>query len=174
MTRQEFAKLVMALRTYYPRENLIPNQQAAELWFVQLQDIDYAAAELAVSKWVATNKWSPTIADLRDTVTGITQKEEEWGEGWKQVCDAVQHFGRYREAEALASLSDTAREAVQRVGFLNICNSENITADRASFRDIYNGIAQRKKAEAQMPAQLKALIENQRTKMITTEANGEN
>lgn len=166
MTKQEFAKVVMALRTYYPRENLIPNQQAAELWFIQLQDIEYSVAELAVSKWVATNKWSPTIADIRDTVRGITQGSEEWGDGWNQVCAAVDHFGRYREAEALESLSDTAREAVKRIGFINICNSENITADRASFRDIYNQIAARNRADAQMPAQLKALIDNQRAKMI--------
>ena len=169
MNKQEFAKVVMALRTYYPRENLIPNQQAADLWFLQLQDIEYSVAELAVSKWVSTNKWSPTIADLRETVRGMTQDLEEWSAGWQEVLDAVDHFGRYREEEALASLSDTAREAVKRIGFMQLCNTENITADRASFRDIYNQIATRKRAEAQIPAQLKALIDNQRTKMIAGE-----
>ena len=167
MNKQEFAKIVMALRTYYPRENLIPNQQAAELWFVQLQDIEYKTAELAVSKWVSTNKWSPSIADIRETVTGITQEADDWSKGWERVQKAIDNFGRYREAEALDSLDEISRDAVKRIGFLQICDSENIAVDRASFRDIYKQIADRKRIDAQMPAQLKALIDRQKQKMIT-------
>ena len=169
MNRQEFAKITMALRTYYPRENLIPNQQAADLWFVQLQDIDYAVAELAVSKWVSTNKWSPTIADLRETVVGLKQEPEAWSTGWEQVIKAIGNYGTYRVDEALASMDEITRETCKRIGFVNICMSENITADRASFRDIYKQIEARRRTEAQMPAQLKTLIDNQRAKMITAE-----
>ena len=65
MNRKEFALFASALRTYYPREKLLPNEQAMELWFNQLQDIPYKVAELTLNKWVATNKWSPSIADIR-------------------------------------------------------------------------------------------------------------
>lgn len=169
MDRKEFAKITMALRTYYPRENLIPNQQAADLWFVQLQDIDYSVAELAVSKWVSTNKWSPTIADLRETVAGLKHEPEDWSKGWENVIKAISGFGVYRADEALEKMDEVTREACKRIGFVNICTSENITADRASFRDIYKQIEARRRTDAQMPAQLKSLIDNQRTKLITTE-----
>lgn len=33
MTKKEFAKIAMALKTYYPKESLLPNEQAMELWF---------------------------------------------------------------------------------------------------------------------------------------------
>ena len=66
MTRIEFATFAMALKTYYPRENLLPNEQALELWFRQLQDISYQVAEVGLHKWVALNKWSPSIADIRE------------------------------------------------------------------------------------------------------------
>lgn len=66
MNRQEFAAVAMALQTYYPRFNLLPNDKALELWHEQLADIDAKVMESAVKKWAATEKWPPTIADLRE------------------------------------------------------------------------------------------------------------
>lgn len=66
MTKQEFGRFVMALKTYYPRESaLLPNSQSIELWFNQLKDLDYITAEKALNKWVKENKWSPSIAEIR-------------------------------------------------------------------------------------------------------------
>ena len=33
MTKKEFAIFAAALKTYYPREQLLPNSEAMELWF---------------------------------------------------------------------------------------------------------------------------------------------
>ena len=48
MNREEFATWTMALKTYYPRENLLPNNQAMELWYKQLQDIPYDVCGLCL------------------------------------------------------------------------------------------------------------------------------
>ena len=91
MNKEEFGRIVMALRTYYPRETLLPNQQAAELWFDQLQDLDYAVTEAALKLWVATNKWSPSIAEIRAQVAEIVNgKTPDWGEAWGTVKHAIQ------------------------------------------------------------------------------------
>ena len=66
MTKQEFAVIAMALQTYYPRFNLLPNDKALELWHEQLQDIDAKVMGEAVKKWASKEKWPPTIADLRE------------------------------------------------------------------------------------------------------------
>ena len=96
MTKQEFAQFVMALKTYYPRETLLPNNQAVELWFRQLSDIPYNVAEIALNQWVATNKWSPSIADIREAANGIQNDEKfDWGEGWEQVQHAIRYYGYY-------------------------------------------------------------------------------
>ena len=44
MNREEFAALAMAIRTYYPRENLMPNDEALNLWYEALQDLDAGCA----------------------------------------------------------------------------------------------------------------------------------
>ena len=159
MDKKEFATFAMALKTYYPRENLLPNNQAMELWFKQLQDIPYEVAEAGLQKWVATNKWSPSIADIREMASGIAHGEfPDWGDAWEEVCKAIRHFGSYRVGEALDSLSPMARKATERIGFRNLCMSENIMADRANFRMIYEQLAEREKKNAQLPLPLKTLI----------------
>ena len=156
MNKQEFSLFTMALKTYYPRENLLPNTQAMELWYQQLQDIPYRTAEAALNQWVATNKWSPSIADIRETAAGVASGEVlDWGEGWEQVLKAIRKYGLYRAEDAMESFDPITRQCVERLGFKQICMSENISADRANFRMIYEQLAERRRQEAQMPEALK-------------------
>jgi hypothetical protein len=157
--KKEFSIFASALRTYYPREKLLPNEQAMELWYNQLKDIPYKVAEASLNKWVATEKWSPSIADIRQTATEmVSTTSYDWGDGWEQVDKAIKKYGMYNEAEALESMDAITRQAVQRLGFKNICTSDNYQADRANFRMIYEKLAEREKKENQVPASLKALI----------------
>lgn len=160
MDKKEFSMLAMALRTYYPKENLLPNQQAMELWFRELQDIDAKVAEAALRKWVSTNKWSPSIAELRETASSIQVGElPDWGEGWEQVLKAIRHFGMYRIDEAMESFDPITRQCVKRLGFQNLCLSESPNQDRANFRMIFEQISERKKKDSQIALPLKQVIQ---------------
>ena len=160
MTKKEFSFLALALISYYPKEkNFLPTDEAIELWYIQLRDLDFKVAEAAINKWAATNKWSPTIADIRETAASITLGElPEWGEAWQEVTTAIRRYGSYRAGEALESLSPLTRKAVERLGYMQLCASENIAADRANFRMIYETLAEREKKQAQLPEGLKQLI----------------
>lgn len=159
MDRKEFATLAAAIRTFYPKENILPNQQAMELWYRELQDIPYSVAETALRKWVATNKWSPSIAEIREAVTGISkEKIPDWSEAWENVLTAVRTYGSYQPQEAMASLDERTRSCVRRIGFRNICMSENISVERANFRRIYEATAERDAQEMALPAPLKQKI----------------
>lgn len=160
MDKKEFATFAMALKTYYPRENLIPNEQAMNLWFIQLQDLDYKTAELVLNKWVATNKWSPSIAEIREAAAEITSPAiPDWGEAWEKVLKVVWHYGSYEPEKAMAELDEITAAAVKRVGYYEICQSQNIAIERANFRDIYNNLAERKKTRQQIAPQILAMIE---------------
>lgn len=71
MNKDEFAILASAIRTYYPAQKVLPNQQAMYLWFSHLKDVDYKAASLALDRWVINNTFAPTIADIRREVKKI-------------------------------------------------------------------------------------------------------
>lgn len=160
MEKNEFAKIVMALRTYYPRENLLPNEQAVTLWYEQMQDLDYASASTALKKWVATNKWSPSIAELREhTMLMVKGEVKDWSEAWEDVRNAVRQYGWYNADDAVNSFDELTKKAVKQIGFTEICTSENQAAIRANFRDIYNILAERKKKERQLPDSIRKEIE---------------
>lgn len=153
MTRQEFWQFAAAIRTYYSRENILPNEQAMELWFRQLQDIPFQVAEAILAKWVATNKWSPSIADIRDSMAEIQNggPADDWGEAWDQAMTAIRRFGSYDEDGALASLPPLTRETVRRLGYKSLCWSENQVADRANFRQVYEILSKRKVETDKIP-----------------------
>lgn len=164
MDKREFAIFASGLKTYYPRENLLPNNQAMELWFKQLEDIPYKVAEVALHKWVETSKWSPTIADIREMAAETLQGEiPDWGEGWQQVMRAIRLYGSYEPQKAYDMMDELTATAVKRLGWNNLCFSENQEVDRANFRMIYEAEAKKRKREAQIPPRLLQLADSIRT-----------
>lgn len=169
MDKKEFSTFAMALKTYYPREQLLPNQQAMELWYRELQDIPYQVAEAGLRQWVSTNKWSPSIADIREMTATIQNGSiPDWGEGWEQVLRAIRQHGSYREAEAMQSMDEITQTCVKRLGFRNICMSENINQDRANFRMIYEQLQERRKKEQQVALPLVETIKAIQQKGLLT------
>lgn len=160
MTAKEFGTFAAALRTYYSRENILPNSQAMELWYRQLQDIPYPVAEAVLQKWVATNRWSPSIADIRESAAEIQTGGpiEDWATGWNQVVSAIRKFGTYQEQAAMEWLPPLARETVQRLGYKQLCLSDNLVADRANFRQVYEILARRKAESERLPLPLRERI----------------
>ena len=174
MTKEEFLIFAAAMKTYYPRENILPNKQAMELWHKQLEDIPYKVLETALNQWIATEKWSPCIADLREKAALLMGgQESDWGKAWESVLTAIRRFGRYRPMEAVESLDEITRECVERLGFMNLCNSDNINVDRGNFRMIYETLAERKKRDEQTPKAILELGAMIRQKMLDNKNNQE-
>jgi hypothetical protein len=157
--RKEFATFAMALRTYFPKENILPNQQAMELWYREIEDIPYQVAEAALRKWVATNKWSPSIADIREMTTNIQNGDPlTWGESWERALNSVRRFGSYNQKAALESLDPLTRKCVESIGFMTLCMSENIMVERAHFQKIFEIYQKREQVDRQIPLALQQTI----------------
>lgn len=138
MTTQEFAKIAMAIKSFYQDPKFLSTEYEFNLWYRQLMDIDYSVMETAVTTWAESSRYKPTIADLRKQASQITTGNiPDWGEGWEQVMKAVRRYGLYNPEAAYEMMDDVTRRACKRVGFQEICMNENITASRAAFRDIY-------------------------------------
>lgn len=144
MNETEFAKITMALKTFYPRENLLQNKETVALWFDMLGDLPYEIVEIAIKKWVATNKWSPSIAEIRKEAAEIIHgAPKSWEQAWQEVIASIGAYGSRRTAEAMETFDEVTREAVKRMGYRNICMSENPVSERANFREIYKELSER-------------------------------
>jgi hypothetical protein len=161
MTREEFKILAKGMKAVYAQPTFLPDADAFNIWYSLLQDIEYMVAQAAIQMYMLTNKFPPTIADIRECAASVSVGEKPlWSDGWEEVLMAIRKFGSYRETEALNNMTETTRMAVQRLGFRNICMSENIMADRANFRMVFEQIAEREHTAQQIPVKLSNLIES--------------
>lgn len=149
MEFREFQQLCKGMRAVYTQPNFLPDEYAIKMWYALLKDLDYNVLSVAVQQYMMTNKFAPTVAELRELATVMVKgKPKDWGDGWESVQRAIRDYGFYQEEKALASMDNTTRQTVKRLGWQQLCMSENAMTDRANFRMIYEQITQRQKEDA--------------------------
>lgn len=152
MELSKFLILVKGLKAVYTSDRFLPDEDTIKIWYALLKDISYEVLNVAIQKYIMTGVYPPTVADLRKLSAEITQGQQaDWGNGWEQVLLAIRKYGMYQINEALDSMDEITRQCVERLGFKEICMSENLANDRANFRMIYEQLAERKQKDAQLP-----------------------
>ena len=151
MTPQEFDVIRAAIKSAYPTFNIMPDKYSIQLWYRMLGDIDFKVCETALQELIATQTY-PQIAEIRTKCAEYTlPKIKDAGEAWGDVQRAIQKYGYYRADEAMTSLSGPTKEAVERIGFRELCLGDNTVANRAHFFKIYDAILQRKINDSCLP-----------------------
>lgn len=159
MTTTEFSRWAMALKTYFPRDNLLPSKEAMELWYLELRDIPFDVATAMLRKWVDTQKWPPSIAEVRSMCADLaTGKVLEWSDAWNEVTRAIGKYGYIDEEGALDSMSPLTVTAVEKIGWRAICFSDNADVLRAQFRQVFQICANREIEDRQLTPELKETI----------------
>lgn len=158
MTIEEFSLLVKGMREVYPRADFIPTQDAFNIWFELLKDLPYEVANAAVQQHMLTNKFAPTIAEIREQAANVVNgPQKDAGQAWAEALKAVHHFGENHALEALATLDPLTRQTVERFGFGALCNNpvDDRSIARAQFIRIYNDLANREREDAKIPAHIR-------------------
>lgn len=159
MERDQFKILCKGMKAVYTQETFLPDADAFNIWFSLLGDLDYAVLNAAIQKYMLTNRFPPTIADLRELSATIRSGDApDWGEGWEKVLKAIRFHGYMRETEALQTMDPLTQTCVKRLGWRNLCMSENANQDRANFRMIYEQLSERAKKENMLPLSLNNTI----------------
>lgn len=65
MTKQEFAPISIIIKETYPSTKILDSQQSIEIWYDFLSDLDYKVFKEIVRTYISTERFAPTIADLR-------------------------------------------------------------------------------------------------------------
>lgn len=164
MERDEFKILVKAMKAVYAQSAFIPDQDAFNVWYALLKDLTYEQANLAVQKYMITEKFPPTIADIRKKAREVMQPDIEILtelEAWSLVRKAISNSG-YHAEEEFARLPEACRIAVGSPANLRewaIMNTDEVeTVEQSHFIRNYRTVQKRMKEDAMIPDQIKALI----------------
>lgn len=65
MTKEEFKILCKIMKAVYTQSTFLQDADAFKVWYELLEDLDYTVAQVAILKYILTNKFPPTVADIR-------------------------------------------------------------------------------------------------------------
>ena len=161
MEREEFKILVKAMKAVYAQPTFIPDQDAFNVWYAMLKDIPYKLAEIAIQKHMLTEKFPPTIADIRTKAIEITEMEEinelaAWSMVYKAICNSGSN-----SVEEYNKLPPIVQKAVGDPANLRewaLMDEKMISSVRARFIDSFKIVERRTKEEAMIPANIRTLI----------------
>lgn len=161
MTNKEISKLMALATANFPNMQEKDMGPTLVLWREMLADMPYEVAEAALLKVLATTKFWPTMAEIREAALTITgQQGLTPAEAWALVEQANERYGYYRAAEGMRSLPPLVQTVVRALGgFQEICSSEEPAVVRGQFLKMYEQYAAREREMAVLPANVRGLIE---------------
>lgn len=158
MTRDEFKTIVKVLKAIYTDPKFLPDHNAFEVWYGFMKDCDYQTTALVVESYVATNRFPPTIADLREP---LLDEDEDPLEAWGLVLKALRN-GISGADEAYAKLPPKVQMAVGTP--LNIeawarMSSETLNSvTQSQFISSYKTVCAREHKNGKATPSVKAII----------------
>lgn len=162
-TTKAIAPLQLAFKGALEKDRL-------QFYVMMLSDIPPQILEVAVKKLIMTNKFLPSIAEIRETAYGIkgtvsgTAAPDE-SEAWGEVVKAIQSVGYYGKP---TFSHEAITAAVNNIGWQDICTTPNEGTNtlRSQFRRAYQLAAQRQK-DNQDNAVLGISPNNEKLKQLT-------
>ncbi len=127
------------------------------LFAEMIADLDAIAAQSAVLHWIRTQRERPSVADIRSAcrqqleTAGVIPADPDVDQAWGIVLETIRRSGRYRPF----SNDDYPRikAAVDRMGWEDLCNSENVDVSRAQFERFYRAeLSREREARHAAPA----------------------
>lgn len=170
MKRDEFKILVKSMKAVYAQPTFLPDQDAFNVWYALLKDLPYELASMAVQKHMLTEKFPPTIADLRAKANEIVERPaEEMSEleAWALVRKAIGN-SNYHAEEEFARLPEVCRIAVGSPANLRewaMMDSDQVaTVEQSHFIRNYRAAAKRMTEDRKLPPVFRERIAEHRRK----------
>jgi len=120
-----------------------------KVYAATLEDMDADAVQLGVLRLVKTEKWMPTVSEVRRAAMLVSNgRKREGGEAWKDVLKAIGRYGCTRTPGVDFAFEDpVVARAVDALGWRELCMSEDQIPDRARFIDLYANLAEHNMAD---------------------------
>ena len=108
MTREETKTVLAMIATVYPK-NLLSEitDMTVNVWYELLKDLPYDVIQAATTAWLTTNRYPPTISDLRGFVfREVSSNNDTPEQEWNKIVIAIQKYGHTQRERAREYLGD--------------------------------------------------------------------
>ena len=87
MTLKEFIPIIRRLKFAYKKVELFNDKEETDLWMRLLGDMDGKRVSDAVDKYILTNQFPPTIADIRKICEAENEKESKLRSEMREIFE---------------------------------------------------------------------------------------
>lgn len=179
MTKADAAKMAAVIVTAYPNYDKFKSREEVNNYVGLLATMfaadDAAAVGLAVRKHIATSKWPPSIAEIRELMLETTHPEIVPPDlAWAAVSDLIFTLRRGQWDEAKDRLPTLVARAVEIIGWKNLYDMQSGEAgskpgmDRVAFLGQYAPMYDRAKTDAMTPQPISSQITGQQAALPDT------
>lgn len=171
MNKADAARLVAIVVTAYPNYDKFRDEQAVtatvNLWASMFSTDDGRIVALALNKHIATSKWPPSVAELREIMLEIQRPDLiPPDKAWAAVSDLLHTVGEYNHGDLQHQLPPLVARAVETIGWGNLwemhrsyCVGGKPGMDRVAFVQQYGPMYEREKQRAMTPEGITAQID---------------
>lgn len=151
------AMLVAMLVASYPTKEI--SRETIRMYINRLSDLPTNILKAAINHSIDTNKFFPTIAEIRGTamsLSGLSADPARPTEAWGEFRQLMKRVGFYQTPNFQDAVMERAVAAIG--GWKHLCSSDNLVADRARFIEVYAAISAKEAREATMHPDVKQLV----------------
>lgn len=173
MTREETIKIIGIITTAYPNFDRFRDEKhirsMVAIWADMFSEDDAGIVALSVKEHISTSKWPPSIAEIREIMTRITNPDIiPPDEAWEIVSKYLYTEGEHNHSDIYKALPRTIAEAVESIGYGHLYTmhvayargrSSNAGLDRVAFMQAYEDKVERQRRKAMLPESLRQKIE---------------
>lgn len=171
MTKADAARLVAIVVTAYPNYDKFRDAEAVKatvsLWAMMFANDEGGLVGLAVQKHIATSKWPPSVAEIRELMLELKSPDLiPPDKAWLAVSDLLYSKGEYNHGNLQSQLPPLVARAVESIGWGNLyemhrsyCRGGRPGMDRVAFMQQYEPMYEREKARAMTPEDITAKID---------------
>jgi hypothetical protein len=160
-----WAVLLRAYPYFEKERNKRDLAETFEVYASVLSDIPAELLRAAALQHIASSKFFPAVSELRDVALSLSRTAERtameaWGEvmHWMSRGDLKMLPGG-NGYESPRFSDPLTQRVVNAMGWNQLCQSENLMADRAHFLKAYDAYKARERQDAQLLPQVRSLTE---------------
>ena len=174
MKREEFSLIVKGLKAVFAQPTFIPDQNAFNVWYELLKDLDYESAYMSAQRYMTTNKFPPTITDIRENaiVKNINTLNEmtAWNLVYKAICDANYHAKeRYDEFPELIKKCIHGPAELKEMAQMDLATINSVT--QSNFMRTFRGVQSREQEIDKIPNSVMAMIQKKKNEQLEENNN---
>jgi hypothetical protein len=158
------------MKAIYTKSDFIPDQDAFNVWYMLLADLDYKSASIATQMHMRSSTFEPKPADIIEQYNKLVKREELTEmEAWSLVSKALRNGinGAEEEFNKLPPLAQKAVGSPSQLRFWATSDEGSIeSVVQSNFMRTYRTECKRQREFDKLPNDVKQLIVNTNQQLL--------